>query len=425
MQTPPDEFEQLGQALAEEQDRWTAQRQPAWQARGPEQLGPPKSTSMFERPALVWMFAPVLSAAVAVMAVWLWRSPEASPMAFRVDGETGTSGQWVTVPAQAAPTPLSFDDGTKVELRAGSRARVLPTGSHSARLMLDAGHASLNVQHHPDTEWLVDAGPFSVQVHGTQFEVLWSPPDRQLQVALKEGKVSVRGPLLKGTHFVAAGSALWVSLTHDSVRTLPLDAPAPRWDAAAAPSTPQATGAEERDAPKPRKLRRVKPKPNVTQEPSWQELASVGKFDAAFASAKRLGFAQLVDRLDAPGLMRLSEVARFAGHWPEAKRALIGLRRRFGASAEASTAAYTLGRQAFDHERDYSAAVRHFESYLRERPNGGLAREALGRVLEAHVRAKHPEQARVVAKRYLQRFPAGPHAELARQQASSVQPQPK
>ena len=50
------------------------------------------------------------------------------------------------------------------------------------------------------------------------------------------------------------------------------------------------------------------------------------------------------------------------------------------------------------------------------RPKGGLAREALGRVLEAHVRAAQPERAQRAAQRYLERFPAGPHAELARQQ---------
>ncbi len=58
-------------------------------------------------------------------------------------------------------------------------------------------------------------------------------------------------------------------------------------------------------------------------------------------------------------------------------------------------------------------AERWLSLYLAERPNGALAAEALGRILEIEHRAGRPS-ASSTAKRYLERFPNGAHAALAR-----------
>ena len=67
-----------------------------------------------------------------------------------------------------------------------------------------------------------------------------------------------------------------------------------------------------------------------------------------------------------------------------------------------------------------SAAGRHrdaasgFEQYLTEFSDGALAREAMGRLMESSLAAGNQAGARAAARDYLERFPEGPHAPLAR-----------
>jgi len=89
---------------------------------------------------------------------------------------------------------LSFSDGTRVDLQDGARARIAAVDAHGARLAIENGHAALNVAHLPHAAWYVDAGPFVIQVTGTQFDVDWSSYDDTLSVDLHEGNLVVSGP---------------------------------------------------------------------------------------------------------------------------------------------------------------------------------------------------------------------------------------
>ena len=62
-----------------------------------------------------------------------------------------------------------------------------------------------------------------------------------------------------------------------------------------------------------------------------------------------------------------------------------------------------------------AAAVNWFRTYLKERPNGALAREASGRLLEALSRSGDRSGAERAAESYLARYPSGQHAAFARQ----------
>jgi hypothetical protein len=77
--------------------------------------------------------------------------------------------------------------------------------------------------------------------------------------------------------------------------------------------------------------------------------------------------------------------------------------------------AYGLGLTAFDQERDFTGAARWFETYLAEQSEGDLRREAAGRAMEAWQRAGARDKARVAALGYLQQYPNGTQAPLARQ----------
>jgi outer membrane protein assembly factor BamD (BamD/ComL family) len=97
-----------------------------------------------------------------------------------------------------------------------------------------------------------------------------------------------------------------------------------------------------------------------------------------------------------------------------AVQAYGALRTRFPGTPEAATAAFILGRIAQDQNRDDAHAAGWFGLYLREQPNGELAADALGRLVEASDRMHDEAGAVRAAERYLAAYPTGPHAEYAR-----------
>ena len=112
-------------------------------------------------------------------------------------------------------------------------------------------------------------------------------------------------------------------------------------------------------------------------------------------------------------MLELGNTARLAGNPARASEAYLAARQRFAGSGTAASAAFQLGRIAFDGARDYGAARRWFSAYLAEQPGGGLAQEALGRVMETEHRSGDRAAAQASARRYLARFPNGAHAALA------------
>ena len=151
------------------------------------------------------------------------------------------------------------------------------------------------------------------------------------------------------------------------------------------------------------------PSAAVARQPSWQELSAAGKYNEALAAAERAGFAQEIERASSPDLAALADAARYAARPALARQALLAQRRRFGARG---SSAFVLGKIAADQQGSAAEAVRWFETYLREEPNGALAEQALGRLLL--FKKGDPPTARAIAQRYLERYPGGIHAPLAR-----------
>ena len=86
---------------------------------------------------------------------------------------------------------------------------------------------------------------------------------------------------------------------------------------------------------------------------------------------------------------------------------------RFPESAQASKAAFLLGKMAAD-GGDRSKAVVWFETYLDEQPKGSFAADALNRLMSGYESLDRPAKARAAAERYLEAQPEGPHADKAR-----------
>ena len=145
----------------------------------------------------------VLAAGGAV----LYNQRQGAKLSYQVSGGlVSDSGYVRSVGASGAR--LTFSDGTRVDLQDGARARVARTEPRGARIAVENGRAALNVARSSSGRWFVDAGPFVIQVTGTQFDVDWSSYDDTLSVDLHEGSLTVSGPPAPAGVLLRAGQRL-------------------------------------------------------------------------------------------------------------------------------------------------------------------------------------------------------------------------
>jgi transmembrane sensor len=361
------------------------------------------------RIALSMAFA--AAAALLIVLVLLPRRP----LHFRAaGGAEGRLGEWIAAPAGEA-LPLRFSDGTVLALDPEARARVVTVEARGARVVLERGRIEASVVHREGTRWTLDVGPFAVLVTGTRFHVSWTPETEAFRLDLEEGSVRVTGPLVGEPRTVSAGQTLKIACKErrleltsaDPVKAetavlanqAPPDPPAPEPTIPAIPS-----------APAPLTARPIESAPR----PSFRDLNAQGKYEEAVRAAESEGFASTCDRLGPADLMALADAARFAGKPARAADALRALRRHFPGDPRAATAAFLLGRAAFDQRGAHGEAATWFTTYLAEQPRGSLAGEALGRLFECQQRTGDLASARATAQRYLDAYPTGPNAEQAK-----------
>ena len=329
----------------------------------------------------------------------------------------GLAGAFLAAAADA-DLPLTFSDGTQVRIAAGARARVAEITPRGARLLIESGVVHARVVHRNDTRWLVDAGPFEVKVTGTRFDVAWQPGEQAIVVTLHEGSVVVTGCGLADGQRVSGGQQLHASCKTGAATLSPLDgSPANLAPANVAPAIPP-------PPPPPPATPPPSPPPpaSPTPEPSSTAASSLPDAPAQRAAAATMPAPTTMPAATTPAtaaeLLARASAERYAGHFEAATESLDAVRRRFRGSDDAATAAFELGRSAFDGHHDFVAAGGWFDTYLRERPAGALAREALGRDIEARHRAGDLAHAEELATRYIASYPDGPHALLARRLAA-------
>lgn len=346
------------------------------------------------------------------------------------------------VQSSEVPARLSFSDGSNVVLQAGARGRVLSTSARGARVRVEQGRAHFAVAHLPHADWAVEAGPFVVLVHGTVFDVNWSPGTGTLTVELLAGSITVQGPagetLATGAHAggnvtnvaratvnsvssvkMTAGQRLAARMTGGQAQLSVSEAPA-----AGQPLTnPSPAGRPEQtrmDRPPPtpvaRSIQTTKPgavahanargnrrsshgqvvaatTPRRASDRSTRELAEVasswearvasGSFQGVITEAEALGVERCLKQAPVASLAALADAARYARRPELARRALLAERQRFEGSKAAQDAAFLLGRLAEDAFRDARQAVRWYDRYLAEAGQGTYAAEALGRKMLA------------------------------------------
>ena len=364
----------------------------------------------FRAPVNRWSKAwPVLAAAALIaLTVGFFAHRQDSALSFRAGG-AGAAGQLgAALSASGAESlPIRFSDGTLVSVAPTSRARVLKTSSRGADIALEQGSLSLAVVHHEGGHWQVGAGPFTVLVTGTKFDVGWSAIEQTFTLSLHEGSVQVVGPTLGAEgRRVSSGESLRVAVGEPS-------APAASSALAVASGSANAEVGPAEIVPGDATVLAPKSgKPVVFG--SWKRLALDQHYAEALAAAEADGFDATCRAASASDLLLLGNSARFAGSPGRAERAFRFARSRFAGTHEASMASFFLGRIAYDQRGNPGEAAHWFQSYLREEPAGGLAREAAGRLIEAE-RARGDSAATLAAAQsYLQKYPSGPHANLAR-----------
>jgi transmembrane sensor len=336
-------------------------------------------------------------AGAAVFAIWT-----RLPISFQV-GAAGSAGRLgdVVEAADGLPVALRFSEGSAVVLGAGGRARVLSAESAGARVLVESGAVDVAIVHRRlRTHWSFEAGPFHVLVTGTKFRLDWNPKDQSLGLSTREGSVLVSGGCLAEAHAVRAGETV-----HWSCQSL-----------AAAPtpvSVANAPSAAPTPAPAPGKRFALLSEPAAHAD-AWRELLANGHLADGLRAAERADFGRVCRTAGESDLLALADAARLSGHTARAVQALVALRQRFPRSPDAATAAFSLGRIAFERRGAYPEAVRWFSAYLAELPQGPLMGDAVGRLMEARQRAGDRTAARADAARYLQRFPEGPYAPEAR-----------
>jgi len=367
------------------------------------------------RRAMTWIVAAAAIAVVLVGGIGMLMG-RSKPIEYTVEAGTIDEGGYVRATGAAGPT-IRFSEGSQVGFLPSSRGRINSTTRDGAQLTVEDGGAEVAIVHRPRAEWLVDVGPFAINVIGTSFKVQWSSAEEVLDVRMHAGIVGVRGPLAAGGITVKAGQRLVVRVRSGEVRLDPDRGEAASGvrddatdDLGAAPSNDEGIIA---NTPRPQADRRATGS-RLSEVRNWSKLLASGEFRSILSQAEQMGIESALSTTSRQDLAALADAARYSRRTDIAERALIAERQRFKGSVQAKEAAFFLGRLAEDASK-LRDAVSWYDTYLAEAPNGSYASEGLGRKMVAIQKMGGTETARQVARQYLDRFPRGAYAVAATQ----------
>ncbi len=335
-----------------------------------------------------WRWAAVTAFALLLLFAGFMRfakGPEPKPLAL----EAGVAPR-VLGNDTSAVVPR-FDDGSRLELRGGTRLEVLRNDGRSFVTVLRRGEATFDVKPGGRRHWIVEAGELSVEVVGTHFRV--ERATASTRVSVDHGIVLVRGERVPGgAKRLTAGMSF-------ALESAPPHVPAPPTSAGSG-----APGGVGESAPSTA-LDELQTAPSAAAapKPSASAVPSVAPEPSAAVAPQSVVAAQEVDQVDHS--LRSADSARQRGdgaaairHFTAAfEQAAEGDRRR-------GLAALSLARLLLN--GDPARAARILRSSLADMPQA-LIEDAAVRLVEAESRAGNREGAARAAADYERRFPAG------------------
>jgi hypothetical protein len=364
---------------------------------------------------------------VGIVADWVRYQREMTPLAplhFVLQG-TSVGAEQSIAARPDAPAELVFSDESQVTLAPAARIAVLAMDSHGARVALASGELEVAVKPREGSSWRFEAGPFTVAVKGTAFHLGYEAARGRMALQMRAGVVEVSGPAPERRLTLRAGESIELFAT-ETAAAPPLGDLIPGKAAGPGqppPGAPAASGEPASAAPPSASGRASAPRARSRggervadgqADPAWSKLIARGEFAAVVRDAEARGLPATLARASAAELTSLADAARYIRRDDVARQALLRVRERYAGTSHSSDAAFFLGRLA---ESDPSAsatrALRWYETYLREAAQGPYAGEALGREIALCLPSDR-ERASRIARQYLERFPHGSQADLAR-----------
>ena len=342
------------------------------------------------------------------------------PIEYRVAGNAAPApvGKYVA-PLAREPLALRFSEGSIVELAPGARARVARTTTHGATVLIETGGANVNVVHRPATDWTILAGPYTVHVTGTAFNLDFEASSQRFELKMQSGVVSVEGPGLSQPVEVRRDQKFVHYVGDPTFERRDSDAAS---DSAAAAEAAGVTSLDANlsdvgasDVRASHKSFAPSNDNNDTKDSKrsgWAADVARGEYAAVLRKAKEKGWSQVLEEANGTDLMAVANAARFLGRTDSSREALQALRRRFKGSFAAQSATYLLGKIA--ELTSTKEAINWYLQYEREAPSGALVAEAAGRRLLLVQAAGDRSGTERLAREYVSRFPDGPYAGVAR-----------
>lgn len=336
-----------------------------------------------------------LSAAMVVLALTAWFGFRDPAITYSVVGAAVVDGDHIV---SGKRTALKFSDGSEFALQPGTDARVSDVSPKGGHVKL-VGGAHVAIAKKPGASWTVLAGPYTVRVTGTAFDVSWSAQEQTFELSMKSGSVIVEGPLIDGGIALKRGQRLSGGLGSRKLVVEDIKSDAPSSATAAVEPVPS-------DGPSSGVRSGQK-----AQELGWAKSVAQGNFADVLAEAEKRGMDHTIATAPLGELTALADAARYGRRTALAKRVLNAARTRFPGSRSAIEAAFFLGRIAEDEGGD---AITWYDRYLSESGGGAYASQALGRKMMLVYGRRGAEKTQKLAEDYVSRYPSGPYAAAAK-----------
>lgn len=362
-------YERMGRAARAQLDALVEQSKLGARIEEAVLAAAPQQRSAAWRWPLLAMSTAVCAAAFAVFVLW-----PAAPVTFTIAGE-GSGQVGDSIAANDASKLVAFSEGTTVAITAHASARIVRAQHEGADVVVQSGTVQANVAHKESTKWTFRAGPYTVFVTGTKFDLKWDASAKRMTLSMQEGRVLVSGGAITTPREVRAGEVLDVGADHNE-RVVPASPPVP-----VLPAEIAKTGTSLAK----KRLAFANPAAPTVLEKTLSPAATL------FAEADRVRL-----QGDERGAVALFE--KVATGYPRDR--LAGL------------ASFAAGRLWLLQLHDPKAALVGFERARRLGLGSPLDEDCHARIIEALGLLKNFNACANEQARYLATFPKGPHVDI-------------